>query len=90
MDSPDQLVGANLTVEEIRDQIGATTLAYLSTDAMVAATEQRKDRLCRACFDGDYPITGTANKFALENQDPLRDDQGRMSFSRPPAVSARR
>src|SRR5919199_4305197 len=67
MDSPDQLVGANYSVEEIRAQIGVTTLAYLSTDAMVAATQQRKDRLCRACFDGDYPITGTANKFALEN-----------------------
>jgi glutamine phosphoribosylpyrophosphate amidotransferase len=35
---------------------------------MVAATQQRKDRLCRACFDGDYPITGTASKFALENR----------------------
>src|SRR5215217_140401 len=68
MDSPDQLVGANLTVEEIRAQIGATTLAYLSTDAMIAATKQRKDRLCRACFDGDYPISGTASKFALENR----------------------
>jgi amidophosphoribosyltransferase len=35
---------------------------------MVAATQQRKDRLCRACFDGDYPTTGTASKFALENR----------------------
>jgi amidophosphoribosyltransferase len=68
MDSTDQLVGANYTVEEIRTQIGATTLAYLSVDAMVAATEQRKDRLCRACFDGEYPISGTAEKFALENK----------------------
>jgi amidophosphoribosyltransferase len=55
-------------VEEIRAHIGATTLAYLSIDAMIAATQQRKDRLCRACFDGDYPITGTASKFALENR----------------------
>jgi amidophosphoribosyltransferase len=68
MDSPDQLVGANFTVEQIREQIGATTLAYLSTDAMVAATEQPKDRLCRACFDGEYPTRGTSGKFALENQ----------------------
>ncbi len=68
MDSPDQLVGANFTVEEIRGQIGATTLAYLSTDAMVAATEQPKDRLCRACFDGEYPTRGTSEKFALENR----------------------
>jgi amidophosphoribosyltransferase len=68
MDSPDQLVGANYTVEEIREQIGATSLAYLSTDAMVQATEQPKDRLCRACFDGDYPTAGTSSKFALENR----------------------
>ena len=68
MDSPDQLVGANYTVEEIREQIGATTLAYLSPEAMVTATEQPKSRLCRACFDGDYPTTGTASKFALENR----------------------
>ena len=68
MDSPDQLVGANHTVEEIRGGIGATTLAYLSNEAMVAATGQPKDRLCRACFDGDYPTTGTTSKFALENR----------------------
>ena len=67
MDSKKNLVGANHTVEEIRSQIGATSLAYLSVDGMVAATEQPKGRLCRACFDGDYPIVGTAAKFALEN-----------------------
>jgi amidophosphoribosyltransferase len=76
MDSPDQLVGASLTVEEIRTQIGATTLAYLSTDAMIAATLQRKDRLCRACFDGDYPTTGTASKFALEDRAPYAASKG--------------
>jgi amidophosphoribosyltransferase len=63
-------------MEEIRVQIGATTLAYLSTDAMVAATLQRKDRLCRACFDGDYPTTGTASKFALENQTKYAASKG--------------
>jgi amidophosphoribosyltransferase len=68
MDTPDQLVGAKYAIEEIRRQIGATSLAYLSTEAMVAATEQPKHRLCRACFDGDYPIGGTAGKFALENR----------------------
>ena len=67
MDSKKNLVGANHTVEEIRSQIGATSLAYLSVDGMVDATEQPKGRLCRACFDGDYPIVGTAAKFALEN-----------------------
>ena len=68
MDSKKNLVGANYTVEEIRSQIGATSLAYLSVNGMVAATEQPKGRLCKACFDGDYPIVGTAAKFALENE----------------------
>jgi len=67
MDSTRNLVGANFTVEEIREQIGATTLAYLSVDGMTRATEQPKGRLCRACFDGDYPIPGTTEKFVLEN-----------------------
>jgi amidophosphoribosyltransferase len=67
MDTKAGLVGANYTVEEIRAQIGATTLAYLSVDGMTKATEQEKGRLCRACFDGEYPIPGVAAKFALEN-----------------------
>jgi amidophosphoribosyltransferase len=66
MDSPDQLIGAKFSIEEIREQIGATSLAYISVDSMVAATGQKKGNLCRACFDGEYPTTGTANKFSLE------------------------
>ncbi|TCJ16925.1 amidophosphoribosyltransferase [Rubrobacter taiwanensis] len=68
MDTPEHLVGANHGVEEIRDQIGATSLAYLSLEGMVAATGRRKESLCRACFDGEYPLAGTAGKFALERQ----------------------
>jgi amidophosphoribosyltransferase len=68
MDTREQLVGASYSVEEIRAHIGATTLAYLSNEAMVAATGQPKGRLCRACFDGDYPIPGSSGKFALENR----------------------
>jgi amidophosphoribosyltransferase len=67
MDSTRNLVGANFTVAEIREQTGATTLAYLSVEGMTRATEQKRNRLCRACFDGDYPIPGAAAKFALEN-----------------------
>ncbi|QIN80738.1 amidophosphoribosyltransferase [Rubrobacter marinus] len=71
MDTKEGLVGANYTVEEIRAQIGATTLAYLSVDGMTRATEQPRGSLCRACFDGDYPITGTASKLALEKVQPV-------------------
>ncbi len=76
MDTKEGLVGANYTVEEIRDQIGATTLAYLSVEGMTKATEQPERSLCRACFDGDYPTTGTASKLALEKIQPVGGKRG--------------
>ncbi len=66
MDTREGLVGAKHSVEEIRRQIGATTLAYLSVEGMTRATRHPRSGLCRACFDGDYPVPGTASKFALE------------------------
>src|SRR5262249_44634970 len=43
-------------VEGIRASIGADSLGYVSLDGLVAASEQPPNRLCRACFDGQYPI----------------------------------
>lgn len=43
-------------VDAVRRSIGADTLGYVSLDALVAATEQPKNRLCMACFSGNYPI----------------------------------
>ncbi|GLZ15512.1 amidophosphoribosyltransferase [Actinomadura sp. NBRC 104425] len=51
-----ELIAGNLSVEEIRDSIGADSLGYISLDALIAASRVPKDRLCRACFDGVYPI----------------------------------
>lgn len=48
-----ELIGANHTVEEIKDMIGADSLAYLSTAGLLEAGH-RSD-LCMACFDGNYP-----------------------------------
>jgi amidophosphoribosyltransferase len=51
-----ELIANGMDVEGIRRSIGADTLGYVSLDGLVAATEQPKTRLCRACFDGVYPI----------------------------------
>ena len=51
-----ELMAGNRSVEEIRASLGADSLGYISLDELIAATNQRKDRLCRACFDGEYPI----------------------------------
>jgi amidophosphoribosyltransferase len=52
---PAEMVASDKTVEEIREQIGATSLAYLSHDALVAATRRPESELCRACLTGEYP-----------------------------------
>nr|WP_244983907.1 amidophosphoribosyltransferase [Actinomadura citrea] len=51
-----ELIAGNLSVEEIRDSIGADSLGYVSLDELISATHIAKDSLCRACFDGQYPI----------------------------------
>jgi amidophosphoribosyltransferase len=51
-----ELVAGNLDTDGIRRSIGADTLGYVSLDELIAASEQPKSRLCRACFDGVYPI----------------------------------
>ncbi|MDT4986885.1 MAG: amidophosphoribosyltransferase [Micromonosporaceae bacterium] len=51
-----ELLANGLDAEGIRRSIGADTLGYASLPGVIAATEQPKTRLCRACFDGVYPI----------------------------------
>ena len=51
-----ELLATGLTVDEVRQAIGADSLGYLSEDGMVASTEQPRQSLCLACFTGKYPI----------------------------------
>jgi len=51
-----ELIAPGMSVEEIKTSIGADTLGYISLDGLVASTGIAKDRLCRACFDGIYPV----------------------------------
>ncbi|RZS41350.1 amidophosphoribosyltransferase [Herbihabitans rhizosphaerae] len=51
-----ELVANGLDLDGIRRSIGADSLGYVSQDALIAASEQPKTRLCCACFDGSYPI----------------------------------
>ena len=37
-------------------RMGADSLAYISIDGMIEATTIAKPNLCRACFDGEYPM----------------------------------
>jgi amidophosphoribosyltransferase len=56
MANQSELVAAQNSVEDIRKIIGATSLGYLSLEGVVRAVGLKKDKFCRACFDGKYPI----------------------------------
>ncbi|CAM4196812.1 amidophosphoribosyltransferase [Saccharibacillus endophyticus] len=62
IDTPDsrELIASSRTVEEIREEIGADSLAFLSYEGLIEAVdgedrEAYKGGLCMACFDNDYP-----------------------------------
>ena len=59
-----ELIAANLSVDEIRDKVGATSLHYLTLDGLQDSTGLPKSQFCRACFDGDYPIA-VPEEFAM-------------------------
>jgi amidophosphoribosyltransferase len=52
-----ELIANGLEVEEIRRSIGADSLAYVSLDGLISATQVPSDRLCSACFTGEYPMS---------------------------------
>ena len=65
------LMAARLDVDEMRDHIGADSLAFLSLEAMMRAVEADPEATgegyCNACFTGSYPI-------------PVAEAQAKLSF----------
>ena len=51
-----ELIANGLTSDEICRSIDADSLGYISLEQLVEATEVPMTNLCRACFDGVYPI----------------------------------
>jgi amidophosphoribosyltransferase len=66
-----ELIANGLAVEEICNSIGADSLGYVSLEGLVGATTVASERLCKACFDGKYPIDlppeDQMGKFVLES-----------------------
>ena len=56
-DNQDQLIAATKSVKEIEERIGVDTLAYLSWEGMLEATQENTNHFCSACFTGDYPVS---------------------------------
>ncbi len=69
MATRDELIAAGARLDEIRSQIGATSLHYISLDGLQHALGLPAERYCRACFTGDYPIPvpGEALKLTFDD-----------------------
>ena len=57
VDTPDRqdLIAANLSIDEICEQIGADSLEFIKLDNLLALVDN-KENFCTSCFTGDYPI----------------------------------
>ena len=69
-----ELIGANHSVEEIRQYLGVDSLGYLSLDGMLRAAGQMPEgpaRFCHACFSGDYPTPVPGDLVQLSHSAPL-------------------
>jgi amidophosphoribosyltransferase len=74
-DNQSQLIAATKSVQEIADQIGVDSLAYLSEEGMLEATQDATQNFCTACFNGRYPIPVPEllkrSKLMLEKLEPV-------------------
>jgi amidophosphoribosyltransferase len=74
-----ELIANGLSAEEICSSIGADSLAYISLDQLIEATTVPEKDLCRACFDGVYPVKLPEPEFLgkhLLEMAPLLDADG--------------
>ncbi len=65
MKTRDQFIANDHTIEEIRQVIGADSLAYISINGLVEALEIPENDLCLACVNNRYPtfIPGEIHRF---------------------------
>ncbi len=66
-----ELVASSRNVEEVRAELGATSLAHLSLEGLERSTERPRGTLCRGCFTRRYPtrVPERAGKLRFEAGD---------------------
>jgi amidophosphoribosyltransferase len=70
MSTREEMIAHNRSEEEVAQELGADSLAYLSIAGVYEAVGTPRERHCDACFTGEYPLGDheSANgKFALED-----------------------
>src|SRR4051794_9239977 len=75
MSTREEMIAHDRSVEEIAEELGCDSLAYLSLEGVYDAVESTRDTHCDACFSGEYPLPDTEDtaqaKDAFEHALPL-------------------
>jgi amidophosphoribosyltransferase len=71
MSTREEMVAHGRTEAEVAAELGADSLAYLSLAGVYEAIDGERATHCDACFSGDYPLAGTADRDAFETALPL-------------------
>lgn len=56
IDSKENLIACQMSIEEIAKEIGADSLGYLSIEGVKKIAGNAKCNFCTGCFTGDYPV----------------------------------
>ena len=70
MSTREEMIAHKRTIQEIADELGADSLAYLSMEGVYEAIGGAPEDHCDACFSGRYPLGDPEDangKFALED-----------------------
>ena len=76
IDSSDNLIAYNHSLEEIREMIGVDTLGYLNVDYLDKLADNSHIGFCKGCFTGEYPCDPPcrAQKSKFEQKISRRED----------------
>src|SRR5689334_15820311 len=59
MSTREEMIAHERTVEQVAEELGADSLAYISLDGVYEAVQGDRARHCDACFSGEYPLPNT-------------------------------
>ena len=83
MASKGELAAAIMSIEELRDHLGATSLGYLSIEGAVQAVGKENGRFCLACFNGKYPIRVPASMAKNQFDEPHVGEMAAVTAGQP-------
>ncbi|MDD3164644.1 MAG: amidophosphoribosyltransferase [Oscillospiraceae bacterium] len=77
IDSRENLIAVNHSIEEIAQIIGADTLGYLSLENVVKLGGENNDGYCIGCFSGNYPTETPSGERKSRFEQKISEREGK-------------